>query len=229
MDAARLGLRPQIHASCPGWRSDHALAAGLRAKDLRLESAEVFAPSPGEVAIAEVAEGPVIVARAERPKFVVLGFHPVRGALRYELTTPLLFANILRWMAPDIFRRWEVNAGSPGTINIDLGPEAEAGGIRVIAANGTELPYTLEGRNLRFFVGTAGTVRVVAGDREMVYSFTLPELADTKWTPPPGTRRGVPRPVEGRPAFVELWPWLAGQARCCSRSSGCCSAEGGRA
>lgn len=194
------------------WRSDHALAAGLRAKDLRLESAEVFAPSPGEVAIAEVAAGPVIVARADRPNFVVLGFHPARGALRYELTTPLLFANILRWLAPDIFRRWEVNAGSPGTINIDLGPEAGAGGIRVIAGNGTPLPYTLEGGNLRFFAGTAGTVRVVAGDREMVYSFTLPELADTKWTPPAGTRRGVPRPVESSPAFVELWPWLAAAA-----------------
>jgi hypothetical protein len=209
-DGAPVRLRSTVsNVELTGWRSDHALAAGLRAKDLRLESAEVFAPLPGEVAIAEVAEGPVIVARAERPKFVVLGFHPVRGALRYELTTPLLFANILHWMAPDIFRRWEVNAGSPGTINIDLGPEAEAGGIRVIAANGTELPYTLEGRNLRFFAGTAGTVRVVAGDREMVYSFTLPELADTKWTPPAGTRRGVPRPVEGRTAFVELWPWLA--------------------
>jgi hypothetical protein len=128
------------------------------------------------------------------------------------LTTPLLFANILRWLGPDIFRRWEVNAGSPGTINIDLGPEAGAGGIRVIAGDGAPLPYTLEGSNLRFFAGTAGTVRVVAGDREMVYSFTLPELADTKWTPPAGTRRGVPRPVENSPAFVELWPWLAAAA-----------------
>jgi hypothetical protein len=139
----------------------------------------------------------------------VLGFHPVRGALRYQLTTPLLFANILRWMAPDMFRRWELNAGSPGTITVALGPDVPAAAIRVIAGNGTELPYTLDGGNLRFFAGTPGTVRVIAGDRELVYSFTLPELADSSWTPPPSTRRGVPAAAGDRPAFAELWPWLA--------------------
>jgi hypothetical protein len=50
---------------------------------------------------------------------------------------------------------------------------------------------------------------VIAGDREMVFSFTLPELADAKWTPPAGTRRGVPPAAGERPAFAELWPWLA--------------------
>jgi hypothetical protein len=197
------------NAELTSWRSDHPLAAGLRAKDMRLESAEVFAPSAENVSIAEVAAGPVIVAHAEKPKFVVLGFHPVRGALRYELTTPLLFANILRWMAPDIFRRWELNAGSPGTITAELGPEADAGGVRVVAANGTELPYTLEGRNLRFFAGTSGTVRVFAGDSETVFSLTLPELAETKWVPPAGTRRGVPRAAGSGATSIELWPWLA--------------------
>jgi hypothetical protein len=190
------------------WRSDHELAAGLRAKDLRLESAEVFAPAQGEIAIAQVEAGPVVVARAEKPKFVALGFDPVHGGLKYQLTTPLLFANILRWMAPEIFRRRELNAGSPGTISVDLGPESEAGGLRVVADNGGELPFSLDGRNLRFFTATPGTVRVTAGDREMVYSCTLPELADAKWTPPPGTKRGVPRAADARAAFIELWPWL---------------------
>ncbi len=192
-----------------GWRSDHPLAAGLRAKDLRLSSAQVFAPGPDEVAVAEVEAGPVIVAHADKPKSVVLGFHPVRGALRYELTTPLLFANILRWMEPAAFRRWELHAGSPGTISVDLGPEAPEAGIRVLTANGAELPHTLEGSDLRFFVGTPGTVRVIAGDRELVYSFTLPEVADTKWTPPAGVKRGVPRTPSREAAFAELWPWLA--------------------
>jgi hypothetical protein len=192
------------------WTSDHALAAGLRAKDLRLGSAEVFAPAPGDVAVAAVEAGPVIVAHQEKPKFVVLGFHPARGALRYELTTPLLFANILRWMAPDIFRRWELYAASPGTVSVELGPDEQAAGIRVLGDNGTELPYTVDGRSLRFFAATPGTVRVFAGDREMVYSFPLPEVADTKWTPPAEARRGVPVAAAGETdAFFELWPWLA--------------------
>ncbi|MGE5648412.1 MAG: vWA domain-containing protein [Acidobacteriota bacterium] len=209
-DASPVRVRSNVaNAELTSWRSDHPLAAGLRAKDLHLEAAEVFAPAADDVAVAEVESGPVIVARAGKPKLVVLGFQPVMGALRYQLTTPLLFANILRWMAPDVFLRWEANAGSPGTINVDLGGESPAGGVRVLASNGTELPYTLEGGNLRFFVGAPGTVRVIAGDREMVYSFTLPELADAKWTPPAGTRRGIPAPASEQAAFAELWPWLA--------------------
>jgi len=197
------------NAELTSWRSDHPLAAGLRAKDMRLESAEVFAPAPGDVAVARIEAGPVIVAHPLAPKFVVLGFHPVRGALRYELTTPLLFANILRWMAPDIFRRWELIAGSPGTISVALGPEAASAGIHVIAENGTELPYALDGGNLRFFAGTPGAVRVIAGDREMVFSLTLPELAGAKWTPPAGAMRGVPPAAAVPRAFSELWPWFA--------------------
>ncbi|HVX64986.1 MAG TPA: VWA domain-containing protein [Bryobacteraceae bacterium] len=192
------------------WSSEHALAAGLRAKDLRLGSAEVFAPAPGDVAVAAVEAGPVIVAHQEKPKFVALGFHPARGALRYELTTPLLFANILRWMAPDIFRRWELYAASPGTVSVELNADEQAGGIRVLSADGTELPYTVDGRSLRFFAATPGTVRVLAGDREMVYSFPLPEVADARWTPPAASRRGLPAPEAGQTAaFFELWPWLA--------------------
>jgi hypothetical protein len=190
------------------WHSEHPLAAGLRAKDVRLESAEVLVPGPGDVAVAGTEAGPVIVAHPLAPKFVVLGFHPTHGALRYELTAPLLFANILRWMAPDIFRRRELIAGSPGTFSVDLGSEAVSG-VHVIGENQTELPYALDGGNLRFFAGTPGIVRVIAGDREMVFSLTLPELAGAKWAPPAGARRGVPRAAEAPPAFAELWPWLA--------------------
>ncbi len=38
---------------------------------------------------------------------VVLGFHPALSAMRYELATPLLFANVLRWVAPATFRSKE--------------------------------------------------------------------------------------------------------------------------
>ena len=66
--------------------------------------------APDDIKIAEVEEGPVIVARPGKPKVVVIGFHPAHSAMRYELTTPLLFANMLRWIAPDIFRRRQSNS-----------------------------------------------------------------------------------------------------------------------
>ena len=36
---------------------------------------------------------------------VVMGFDPFAGAMRYELATPLLLANVLRWVAPGCFPR----------------------------------------------------------------------------------------------------------------------------
>ena len=42
------------------------------------------------------AKGPVILARS-RPRMIVLGFHPGSSALKFDLATPLLFANIFRW------------------------------------------------------------------------------------------------------------------------------------
>ena len=38
--------------------------------------------------------------------------------MRYELATPLLFANLLRWMSPEIFRRWEISGGSVGAVKL---------------------------------------------------------------------------------------------------------------
>ena len=45
----------------------------------------------------------------------VFGFHPAFSGMRYELATPLLFANLLRWVSPEIFRQWEIGGGSYST------------------------------------------------------------------------------------------------------------------
>jgi hypothetical protein len=50
---------------------------------------------------------------------------------------------------------------------------------------------------------------VVAGDREYLYSLTLPELWESKWTPPSGAHIGVPRFREMPESSTDLWPWLA--------------------
>ncbi len=66
----------------------------------------------------------MIVARAGKPKIVVLGFHPALSAMRYELATPLLFANLLRWMSPEIFQRSEISGGSVGSVKLAMDPPA---------------------------------------------------------------------------------------------------------
>ena len=94
----------------------------------------------GDIAVAESDAGPLIVARPGKPKTVVFGFHPVRSGMKYELTTPLLFANIIRWMAPDIFRSWELTAGTVGTVDVELESEADPSTIRVVTEDGSPCP-----------------------------------------------------------------------------------------
>ncbi len=76
---------------------------------------------------------------------VVLGFHPLRSSMKYELATPLLMANILRWMAPETFRRWDVQAGTVGTVNVALDKGTDPASVRVLTENQRPLPFTIEG------------------------------------------------------------------------------------
>jgi hypothetical protein len=191
------------------WRADNPLGAGLRAKDVRLDNTEVFYAGPQDTVVAEIDSGPVILAREQEHKFVVMGFNPVAGSLRYELTTPLLFANILRWMAPDIFKRWELNAGSVGIVTVDLGQGTQAAGAQVVSGRGRALPYTVEDHSLRFFTAERGTVRVMAGDREIVYSLSLPQVAEARWKVPAAAHQGIPRLAAISVDYTELWPLLA--------------------
>lgn len=190
------------------WTPGHPASAGLRAKDFKLDKAAVFDAAPGE-AVGEVDAGPVIVARASHPKIVAFGFHPGLTPMRYELTTPLLFANLLRWISPEIFRRWEINAGSVGAIRVELDQDTPADQVKVTAENGVELPFTLRDRSIDFFSGAPGSVHVMAGDREYLYSLTLPQLWDAKWEPPADTSKGIPRFAPSLDGSSDIWPWLA--------------------
>jgi VWA domain-containing protein/aerotolerance regulator-like protein len=190
------------------WRSGHALTAGLRAKDLQIDSAEILRAGANDVAIAESDAGPLIVARDGQSKMVVFGFHPVRSALKYELTTPLLFANMLRWMQPEILRSWESTAGTVGAVNVDLESEGDPAAIQVVTESGQKLPFTVDGRSLRFFSAAPGLVRVLTGGREMVYSLTLPQPGDMVWKPA-NVRYGLPRRAPAERSSRDLWQWLA--------------------
>jgi len=140
---------------------------------------------------------------------VVFGFHPALSGMRYELATPLLFANLLRWFAPEIFRRWEVSGGSVGAVKLDLEHDTPPAKVKVMTEDGSPLPFIVRDRAVHFFSGTPGVVRVLAADREYIYSLTLPQLGEKKWEPPSDVRRGIPRiPAIASPS-EDLWPWLA--------------------
>jgi hypothetical protein len=191
------------------WDTAHPAAAGLRTRDFKLESASVFETAPSDIKIGEVQAGPVIVARDGHPKIVVLGFHPALSAMRYELATPLLFANLLRWLSPDVFRRSEVAAATAGTVKLALDEDVAPSAVKVTAEDASPLPFTIHDRTLEFFSGAPGSARVLAGDREYIYSLTLPQVGDVRWEPPADAHRGIPRFLPVLDRSFDLWPWLA--------------------
>ena len=191
------------------WDSDHPAAAGLHTHDFKLDHASVFEAGTDDGRVAEVDAGPVIVTRLGSPKIAVLGFHPALSAMRYELATPLLFANLLRWMSPEIFRRSEISGGSVGAVKLVMDQPAGAAQVKVTGEDGSAVPFTLRDNTLTFFSAAPGGVKVEAGDREYLYSLTLPELWDTSWTPPADAHAGIPRFAQVFESSRELWPWLA--------------------
>jgi len=190
------------------WDAGNPVSAGLRATDFKLEKAFVYETTPGE-AIGEVAAGPVIAARAGKPKIVVLGFHPALSPMRYELAWPLLFANLLRWVSPEIFLRSEIGGASVGTVKLQVEDGVTAKDVKVTTEDGSPVPFTLRDKTLNFFAGAPGSVRVLAGDHEYMYALTLPQLWDSRWDPPPNTHRGIPRFNAVLEHVSDWWPWLA--------------------
>ena len=191
------------------WNPSHPLGAGLRSRDFKLASGLVLSPEKGDVVVAEAQQGALIAARTTKPRALVLGFHPVLSPLRFELATPLLMANALHWLAPEVFLRREVLAGSPGSISIELEEAGDPSAIRVLDESGAALPFTVDGKTVRFFAPDPGTVRVASGSFERVFSLSLPALGESQWEPGPGVGKGPGAPQPSAPLPKELWQWCA--------------------
>jgi hypothetical protein len=193
------------------WATDQPMAAGLHTKDARPDATTVFEAAPTDLKIAEIDKGPVIIARNSGPnqRMVLVGFHPSNAGLRYELATPLLIGNILRWLAPESFRNLDLSASSAGTVNAEIGADTAPDTVRVVRQDGAPLPFSFSGRSLHFFSGTPGIVRVLVGSHESVYSLSLPGMWIRKWEPPANARRGLPAFRESLRNPRDLWQALA--------------------
>ena len=211
--AAQSPIPVRSHVDHPGairWVADSPIAAGLRTKDMRPDAVTVFEPAPTDLRIAEIDKGPVILARTEGTRrMVFVGFHPSNPGVRYELATPLLIGNILRFLAPESFRNVDISASSAGTVNADLGADMPPDTVRVVRQDGQPLPFSLTGHSLHFFSGTPGIVRVLAGSHESVYSLSLPGMWTKKWDPPANARKGLPAFRETLENPRDLWQTLA--------------------
>jgi hypothetical protein len=192
------------------WIPDQPLTAGLRARNTQIEAASIFEQGPGTLRLAETDKGPAAVARDDgKSRMVVIGFNPFAGTMRYELTTPLLLANILHWMAPGVFRDVDVATQSAGAVSSPLPGATDRNSVQVLTDAGKVLPFNVRDRSVQFFVGEPARARVLSANSEQVFSLTLPEMWDAKWTPPADARKGIPAWTETLRRNHVLWPWLA--------------------
>ncbi len=121
----------QSNAALNRWNQDTPIGAGLYTQDVTLTSTEVFSPAAGDTVVASTPAGPVIVARDGAVKNVALGFHPAQGSMKYELATPLLIANVLRWMVPSAYRRIELHRRLRGTTSVPVEANINAADVHV--------------------------------------------------------------------------------------------------
>ena len=194
------------------WHNETPLGAGLRSRDLKLAGSLVFDLPAGATPLADTPEGSVAAALLERgplPPLVVLGFHPLRTALRSEVAAPLLFANLLEALAPAALVERGTLAAAPGALQMDLPAGVDLARLQVVDENARPVPYTLDGRTLRLYTPRSGAVRVRAGAYERSYSLVLPGYGAYRWDVPAGVRRGLPRTTLPQALPRELWKWFA--------------------
>jgi von Willebrand factor type A domain/Aerotolerance regulator N-terminal len=194
------------------WRSDAALGAGLHAKAADIPVAEVFQAFDGDVPVGSLAEGPTVVARPStdrRPKLAVMGFDPLSGQLRFEVTTPLLFANLLRWLSPEPFKTVDATAGRVGPASVMLDASERADRIRVTNERGFAVPFTVREHNVQLFASRPSIIHVTSDDRERLVSLTLPDVAELEWKPAANSASGLPAPAQFGRGATDVWRWLA--------------------
>jgi hypothetical protein len=197
------------------WHTDLLFETGLRTRQDRIGETEVFASSDNAIPIASVTEGLVVAAitgSSFRPKSAVIGFDPLTGNLRFTITTPLLFANLLHWLVPEAFSSADIfTASRIGAVAVPFDPNERPDTWRVTDHRGFALPFTVREQTLQLFVSQPTNVHVVSGgDHERIFSFTLPDVAKGTWTPPANIPTGLPFPASALPTSVDLWKWLAG-------------------
>lgn len=194
------------------WNADTPLGAGLHSKEIRLNQAEVFAKADSDLAIAMSDRGPVVVARpasGRKARLAEIGFDPLGGVLKYDVSTPLLFVNILRWLEPETLKTTELTATGVGSASIVLDPNESKQHFRLIDERGFTVPFTVRSGMLQLYVDKPSIVRIITPEAERVLSLTLPGIGNFHWTPPTSAPRTMPRVAWFGRQAVDLWKWLA--------------------
>jgi von Willebrand factor type A domain/Aerotolerance regulator N-terminal len=201
-------------AAVKAWYSGTVLGAGLHARGPQIPATQVFETFDDDIPVASVAGGPIVVARPasqSHPKFSVIGYDPLDGQLKFEASTPLLFANLLRWLSPEAIRVLDISAAPVGAaaVTLDPGERISEEHLRITDHNGAAVPFTVRDQTIQLFVSRPSIVHITSDDRERVLSLTLPDIAGVEWEPPKDAASGLSSRAQLTRGAMDLWKWLA--------------------
>jgi hypothetical protein len=191
------------------WNSRTAVAQGLHSEDLPLPSANVYQLREGDTPVLSVPDGPVVVVRASRdghPRRAIIGFDPANDSVRYEMSTPLLFINVVRWLAAQSLVPAQIVIGHAGAGAIDLGERESFDDIQITESSAGAAPFLVWNRQVQFFAAQPAAVRYFNQGRQEELHTSLPEIAETVWRPP--TPRNEKFSSTGPHRPTDLWRWL---------------------
>ncbi len=200
------------NAFIKSWNSSNLLGAVLYTKETQLPSAQVFETGPKDLIGGSIGEGPVVVARPEsngRARFAIIGFDPFGTELRFQVTIPLLFAGLTKWLSPQGLKPADVVADRVGAATIRLDPGERTEHLHIRDAAGAEIPFTVRDHIVQLFTARPGILSITSPDRDRTLSLTLPDVADIQWKPPLTVAEGLPPAVGLLPSAIDLWKWLA--------------------
>lgn len=182
------------------------------AKKLLLRAANIFQTFEGDEVVASAPDGPVIVVRnanQTHSKSAIIGFDPLQGELRFEVATPLLFANLLQWLNPEAFQTLSLTAGQVGLSSVELDTVEQRSTVRVTDEHGFAIPAAKRGNALQFFAASPTVVHITSGERERTVSLSLPAVAEKMWSPGGAPSTGLPADGRFAPPALDLWKWLS--------------------
>ncbi len=195
--------------SITGWNMDGLISSGLHSREQELTHATVFSDSPDYLPFAKTAEGPTVVLGQGQPRSAIVGFDPLQPKLRFTVLTPLLFANLIQWVVPELSGPSDVRAEQVGALTVPLMSGETTDNLRVTTRDGATPPFTVGEKSIQLFVDKPTTLRLRSGSRDQLLSLTLPNVGARSWEIPKVVKVGLPSPGLLPRQPLDLWKWLA--------------------
>jgi hypothetical protein len=188
------------------WNTHAPATQGLHNEGVLLPSASVYQVRDGDTPVLRIPEGPIVVlrpARAGEPRRAMLGFDPVDDKVRYEVTTPLLFINLVRWLTAQSIAPTQIAVDHAGAAQIDLANNETLEDVQVMQGGKSGTPLLGRDRQVQLFAAQPVALRYFHQGQKQELTVALPEIAEKQWTPV--ASQLAPR---GALKIGPLWRWF---------------------